>query len=61
MVKRTYTIRNPGKAKHLVISPEDHDAVKLFARKNHITIAESAHRLLEIGFAVVIKGLSNYR
>ena len=57
----SYVVRVPDKPKHLLVSQEDHDAIRLFARKNHLTITESVHRLLETAFAVVTKGLSKYK
>ena len=56
-----YILRSIDKRKIVVVSEVDHDAVRLFARKNHMTIVESAHRLLEIAFVVVTKRLSEYK
>jgi len=41
-----FTIPNPERKSHLVVSPQTHLAIKLYAQKNNITITEATQRLL---------------
>ena len=48
-----YTLPEKGERKHLVVSPEVHQTVQLYAREQGITITEATFRLLKIAFSEV--------
>lgn len=44
------------KQKHLIVTPNVHTLVKLYAKEHKITLVEATYKLLRIGFTVTESG-----